>query len=106
MNVGDFDTPIVLLERTVAVDSEGNPVQSFGNPITVFAEVVELTGGERFKSQMAQDMSERIARFTFWFTRTIKETDRITYDGANWDIVNVRHIGRKEQTELTAQLSK
>lgn len=106
MNTGDFDREITVYKGTPGVSSGGIVENAYTDPQTLFAEVTELSGTERFKSQTAQDLSQRIARFTFWFFRKIEFTDRIVYDSENWDIINVRTIGRNEYTEITAQVVK
>lgn len=105
MNIGDFDTEITLYSGTPS-QADGIVSTVYADPQKLFADVVEISGTERFKSQTAQDFSQRIARFTFWYFRKINFTDRVIYDGENWDIINIRNIGRNEYSEVTAQVVK
>ena len=106
MNLGDFDQEIEVWKGTPGTDDNGVTRTNYSDRQLLFAEVVELSGTERFKSQTAQDLSQRIARFRFWHFRKIEFTDRIVFDSEHWDIVNVITMGRREITEITAQVVK
>lgn len=105
MNLGDFDQEITIYKGT-PTNTDGIVEVAYTEPTDLYAEVVEISGFERFKSSVTQDLSQRIARFTFWKFRSINPTDRVVYDSENWDIVNIRNIGRQEITEITAQVVK
>lgn len=100
MNVGDFDTPISIFTQSSSVNSDGIVSETYSDEAVVFADVLELTGGEAFKSELGTDISDQIARMTFWYLRELKTKDRVVYNGANWDIVNVQTVGRNEKTTL------
>lgn len=105
MNVGDMDQEITHYVGT-PTNTDGVVTVEYSDPTTLYARVVEISGFERYKSSVAQDLSQRLARFTFWKFTEINPSDRIVYDNENWDITNIRGFGREGLIELSCQVVK
>lgn len=84
-------------------DTIGHPVQNFTTLRSEYAEVQHVAGSEVFKS--AKDVAVRTATFRcHWFSGLLA-SDRISYDGAYWDILYIREINRRELIEVLAQVT-
>ncbi len=106
MNTGFFDKEIIIKQLTGStVDNDGVETPTYGNTLTIKAEVHEMSGTERFRSAGDAQWHKRVARFKFWNTRKTEYTDVITYEGDDWDIIGVRNEQRYgiKLTEVTAQ---
>ena len=108
MNTGEFNEPIVLTQLTgSAVSDDGVETPTYGNSLSILAEVVEMSGRERYRAQGDVQWNTRVALFKFWKTRDTLYTDRIAYDGETWDIIGVKNslwYGIR-LTEVTAQVN-
>jgi hypothetical protein len=105
MNLGDFDQEIIHYVGT-PTNTDGEISVVYSDPTELFAKVVEISGFERYKSSVTQDLSQRLAMFTFWNFKSINPTDRIVFDNENWDVTNIRQFGRSGLTEVSCQVVK
>ena len=102
LRAGDLDRPIVI-ERAVdgGTTDYGEPIIAWEQRAAVRAKVVEQSGREFLSA--AQIVSTRRATFTIRWRTDLLPTDRIQWDGATWNIVGRREIGRREALELMAE---
>lgn len=104
MRAGRRDRYITFQRKTEAKDEIGHPVPIWASLRNEFAEVVPVRGGEAL--QFEREVTGRMSKFVVpWFSGLTAE-DRIVYDGANWDIVFISEIGRREGLEIHAELLK
>lgn len=103
MRGGRLDRRIVLQQATLTYDSLNNPIQTWANLATVWAEKVELTGAERVAA--AELGAERSCKFRIRYSSAvsvINPKDRFTFGGDTWQITSVTPLGRNEGFELSA----
>jgi SPP1 family predicted phage head-tail adaptor len=100
MRAGELDRIISLQTATVTHDAAGQPIETWKG-INVPAHIKRIKGGERFTAD--QDIGKESITFKIRY-RTIRPTvlNRIVYLGRNWDIHDVRELGRREGLEIDA----
>ncbi len=92
---GRLDRRITIQRSAAGVDAFNAEILTWTNYVTVSAQRVDLADKERFgaafeKSKAAQVGSYAISRFrvrSSTQTRTITARDRLTHDGATWNIM-------------------
>jgi len=110
---GRLDRKITVQRSTAGVDSFNAEILTWADFITVSAQRVDLADKERFgaafeESKAAQVGSYAISRFrvrSSILTRTITARDRLTHEGATWNIMAVPSEtleGRKRFLWITA----
>lgn len=85
-------------------DSIGFPQASWAEFWSGWAEYIPMNGAELLKSK--REVGVQLAKFVTLYISGVTEKDRVVYDGQNWDILFVREIGRREGTEITAQVKR
>lgn len=103
MDAGRLDRRIVLKTRKTGTNSFGEPVDEWTTVATVWAHVVPVSDGERWRA--GETLASRLNRFTVRYSATaagLDPRDQIEYDGRTWDIQGVKEIGRREMFEITA----
>ena len=103
MLAGKLDRRITFQQPTLSADSFGDPLNvSFSDLGTVWASVQEGKGGER-----REDDSEVATRTDTFKIRTpafsLKPTMRIVYASRNYNILNIKELGRNEGFLITAE---
>jgi SPP1 family predicted phage head-tail adaptor len=101
MRAGNLDRRITIQRKVVAQNDLGEEITTYADVATVWARKLENRGSERFTAQ--QVVGEAVRTFQFRWSNTVKEiTDkhRIVFDGRNFDITDVREIGRREGIEV------
>lgn len=105
MRVGRMDRRITLRHRVVAsADSVGHSAESFTAYATVWAELIEVSGREYFAAQQTQ--AETTKRFAIHHRTDVLETDRLTFEGNDFDITSITEIRRREGLMLYARAVK
>ena len=97
MDPGKRDQLITFQRATVVVDDYGGEAGTWATHTTAWAQVRRGTGQER--REAGQEAAAQSATFvTDWnpTLEAIKVTDRISYRGGTWDIVDVAPDGNKE----------
>jgi SPP1 family predicted phage head-tail adaptor len=85
-----------------AKDAYGEAVKTWALLFSTWAEVLPQTGTEVFRAD--KDVGVKSARFRLYYTDKIQLTDRLVFDGENYDIKYIREIGFKEDTEILAEV--
>ena len=102
MAIGQMDRRVVLKTYTESRDAYGQPIKTWSTLATVWAKVMTDSGGE------GQDNKQEIARsrvlITIRYRSDIDEMTKVTYDSQDYDIINIKEIGRREYQELTTTL--
>lgn len=104
IGAGRLDRKIIIQRFTTTQDAYGEPIETWVDHITTWANVLPQTGREWFNSQ--RELSERAARFVFRFEDDVTVKDRISYDGEYWDILNINEINRREGLEIVAKVTE
>lgn len=102
---GRFRHKITLQTRTETLDAYGHADLSYTTLASVWAEMLDVSAGERLQS--AQVRAEVTHRFTFLHAaayEVIGPADRVSYDGRTFDILHVldKH-GANRYLEITAR---
>lgn len=103
MDAGRLDRRIVLKTRKSGTNALGEPVDEWRTVATVWASVVPVSDGERWRA--GETLASRLSRFTVRYseaTAALDPRDQIEYDGRTWDIQGIKEIGRREMLEITA----
>ena len=101
MDAGKLDRRISIERAFATTDAVGGEVLSWLPLRTVWAEVRQISDGERWRA--AEVSAFATTRFTVrWDDDAVEETDRILYDGGVYEIVGIKEIGRRVGQEITA----
>lgn len=100
MRYGKFDRKVIIQRATEGQDEIGGVTQTWADHLTVWAQVIPVTGRESLEFEQLQS-SATIRLFTHFVDVT--EKDRLSYEGAHWNIRYVREIGRQAGTEIVAE---
>jgi len=100
MKAGKLDKTITIETASTTADSFGEPIESWSTLATVPATVLSDRGSERFQNQQVIGTAVKTFRIRWRSDVTVK--NRIVYDSRNWDIRDVREIGRREGLEIDA----
>lgn len=100
MRAGDLDRTVALQRQASALDAYGQPVDVWATVGTMRAGVRGEPGREFFAANTV--VAERKCIFIIRWRADVHATDRIVHDGAAWNIVSTREIGRRVGLELMA----
>lgn len=98
-----LDRRITITRRTGGVNAFNEPADTWATVATVWAAVTPISDGERLRA--GETLAQKASRFLVRWSSTISSVDprdRLTFDGATWDINGVKHVGRKQFYEITA----
>lgn len=98
MRAGKLDRRVTIRRATVTYDAFNNQVETWADVATVWAQQRPSRGSERFTAQEIAGAAVMTFHMRFRSDLTIK--DRIQYDGREWDIADVREIGRRVVIEI------
>ena len=101
MRAGRLDRRIAIKRRTVTQSASGEEQVTWTTVATVWAEKIENRGTERFSAQ--QYVGHAVRTFRFRWSTTVAEVTtkhRVTFDGRDFDITDVREVGRREGIEV------
>lgn len=103
MRAGDLDRRIVIQANTPTPNEYGEPVDSWAKIHTADhlpAKITPSRGSERFTAQ--QIVGRGVVTFRLRYRADVRTTHRIVYDGRDYDIHDVREVGRREGLEIDA----
>lgn len=103
MAAGPLDRRITLERATVTFDDLGGAVETWSTLATVWAQVLPISDGERWRA--AEVGAEVTTRFRIRWSTTVADVgpkDRIAYAGRVFNIAGVKELGRREGIEITA----
>lgn len=103
MRAGKLDRRITIQRKPVTQSDSGQEVVTWVDVATVWAEKINVKGLERFAVQ--QLIGQALMTFRFRWSVTVSEitsTHRILLDGRDFDITDVREIGRRQGIEIDA----
>jgi SPP1 family predicted phage head-tail adaptor len=103
LSAGKLDRKIILQRFTETVDEYNELVKTWATLATRSASYEPLSDGEKFRA--SETAAEASARFVIRYSAAVADLnpkDRLTFEGAAWEIVRVKEIGRREGLEITA----
>lgn len=100
MRAGDLDRPITIEAKATTQAGNGELIESWSTLATVWAQVRELHGRERFQAQQVH--AEIDTRFRMRHRTDVTVEHRISYAGSVYDIKAVMEIGRRVGLEILA----
>lgn len=95
-----MDRRITIKGKSIAENSFGECIETWTDLATVWAEVREIRGGERYAAMQTQASVDRIFRIRY--RAGITPENIIYYDGKDYDIGGILEIGRREGLEIYA----
>jgi len=102
---GKLDRRLRIERVTTARDALGGQSESWATLATIWAEYQPVKDGERFRAgEIGRD---QLARFRIrWsaIVATVTQRDRLVFEGAVYEIVGVKELGRHMYLEITAAL--
>lgn len=93
-----MDRLVALQARVDTVAANGERTGAWQTYASVWADVREVTGREIIASGTEQAQKQVI--FFLRYSSAITEQHRVSYSGDDYDIENIREIGRREGLEL------
>ena len=101
---GSLDRRITIQQNTTTRDAAGQPIDSWADLATVWAEVIPVGGSEIFQAK--QTGAEAVAKFRIRYRGDILRKMRVVYDSDNYDIADVaedrRSRARRQFEIITA----
>ncbi len=100
---GPMDRRITLERSSTAPDAFNEPVQTWSILAEVAASYEPLSDGERFRA--GETAATASARFVIRYSRAVaglNPKNRLIFEGAAWEILRVKEIGRREGLEISA----
>ncbi len=101
MRAGKLDRVITIARAATSVDAYGVPSSTWGTVYRLRAAVIEATANELIRDHGAS--TERRLKFRTWWRPGISVADRLTFDGAAFNIVAVEEVERSRELILTAE---
>lgn len=98
MKAGKLDRRITIERRSEAIDDYGAITETWTPLRTIFAEKVESRSTDFFRNQ--GEATDRSAVFRVRWTDDLTTADRVSYDGDQFDILEITEIGRRVGLEL------
>ncbi|HMR51191.1 MAG TPA: phage head closure protein [Amaricoccus sp.] len=103
MEAGSLDRRITFLRAVESTDALGGVVQDWMPQATVWAAVLPVSDGERWRAgEVGASVTTRFQVRWSPQAADFGPLDRIEFDGRSYDIAGVKEIGRREGLEFTA----
>lgn len=101
MRIGRMDARIEIQVNTPVKSAAGDMIPSWAELVTVWAEIVPMTGSEKENEQ--QELAQDITKFKIRSRSDITPLHRILYDGDVYDIEYVSPVRRNVATWIKAK---
>lgn len=94
----------ITIRRVISETSDGvgGKIQTFGDLLTVWAQVKSISDGERWRAQELQVGAIATHRFTIRWGVGVTVRDRIRFEAREYEISGVKELGRRVGQEITA----
>jgi head-tail adaptor len=104
---GDLDRKITIQRIAITRDSIGGTVEGYVNlHVNVPARVEAYNGREKFHEHSDREISYRQRIFKIRYISGLLATDRIVYNGENWDIQRIDEPDRRATLRIFAQVAE
>jgi SPP1 family predicted phage head-tail adaptor len=101
MRAGKLDRQIVIQRFTNTVDDYGTPVETWTTVATVRAQIIQQSTEEFIRGYGATD--DAIVIFRVRWIDGITTADRVVFDSENYNIKELKPIGRAKGLEFRCQ---
>lgn len=98
MRPGTLRHRLTLSAFTTAKNDFGEDVPTFANYATVWGSFEPLLGREYFASQQMQSPAE--AKVRIRYLSTVKDEDRVAFDGTTYEILGVQNVENRDRELL------
>lgn len=101
MKAGRLDRRIRVQRKAATQNEFGEPVYTWSDYLTVWAQAKPISGAETFAASQFQAKAD-IQFLIRWSnaSQTITTLDRVAFDGRTFDIVSVDEVGRREGLQI------
>ncbi len=100
VEIGKLDRRVVIRSLSTALDAAGQEVQTPTDVATVWMAIKPQPGGERFDAR--QVIGKAVVTFVARYRSDINVEHVLFYEGATWDIHDIREIDRRRGIEIDA----
>ncbi|MCO5131209.1 MAG: phage head closure protein [Xanthobacteraceae bacterium] len=100
MRAGKLDQQIVVQRFTNTVDDYGTPIETWTTLATVRAQIIQQSTEEFIRGYGASD--DAIVIFRVRWIPDISTADRVVFDGDNYNIKELKPIGRAKGVDIRA----
>jgi SPP1 family predicted phage head-tail adaptor len=105
MRAGKLDRRIAIERQTQTVSPAGTVSSTWQAFVTARAEIVQQSALEFLREHGEAERIALIFRIR-WPSQPIVTTDRVQYQGAAYDLVEIKELGRRRGLELRCELVK
>jgi SPP1 family predicted phage head-tail adaptor len=98
MRAGNLTSTIQIQRRGETVDDYGTVTEGWSNVATIRAQIVQQSTDEFLRS--AGTVSETGIVFRIRWRADLSNEDRVTYQGQEFDLKEIREIGRRKGLDL------
>lgn len=96
-----MDRRITIEQVTKSRDTFGEPIETWSDLVSMWAQVRPLRAQEQFKTE--QDIVFADTEFRIRYRPDINHEMRVNYDGNLYDIESIIELGRREGLRLIAK---
>ena len=100
MRAGKLDRRVTIQRATTAPNGFNEPVETWTDVATVWAQQRPNRGAERFSAQEIN--GQAVMTFHIRYRTDLRVSDRIIYGGRVWNVIDIREVGRRVVTEFDA----
>jgi SPP1 family predicted phage head-tail adaptor len=100
MRAGKLDRRVTIQRATIAPNGFNEPVETWTDVATVWAQQRPNRGAERFSAQEIN--GQAVMTFHIRYRTDLRVSDRIIYGGRVWNVIDIREVGRRVVTEFDA----
>jgi len=105
MRAGKLDQRIAIQRKTTAFNTYHEPIETWADLFTTWAEAITSGGGEFSAAQKQYADASVVFRVRYdGLSSTITELDLITWDGVTHHVLNVDHVhGLRKELLITTR---
>lgn len=102
MEAGKLNRRITIQRKTVTPDSYNQPIETWKDEFSLWAQVISSGGREYYAAQKLNASTEIV--FSVRYTTGIASTDRIKYGSRVFEILSVNDVnGMREELQISAK---
>lgn len=102
MEAGRLNRRITVQRKAVTYDAYNEPIESWADKYTVWAEVITSGGGEFYAAQKLN--AQTTAVFKIRYTKAFTTLDRIKYESRIFEILSLNNIdGDRVELHISAK---
>lgn len=104
LNIGNMDRRITIERITKTRKPSGDTIQTWMPVTTVWAEVLQQTASEFFTGYGEAETGTVIFRVRY--VPGLTTADRVTFDGNEYGLKEIKELGRRDALELRGEALK